>query len=151
MNLNIPELQHGGFMVKLSQSGNLLGQARSYGYMGNVRVLCFHTYPGTHHFHVRSWSREECPLVRKPFRIIFHQLNRCHHQSSSIIQNILDMRVSGRASLAFFYCDFREGQKKDVRGLLSSLLVQLCGQSDAYISKTRPHLKALDILLKGFK
>jgi len=42
------------------------------------------------------------------------------------------MRVSGRASLAFFYCDFREGQKKDVRGLLSSLLVQLCGQSDAY-------------------
>jgi len=42
------------------------------------------------------------------------------------------MCASGQASLAFFYCDFREDQKKDGRGLLSSLLVQLCGQSDTY-------------------
>ena len=42
------------------------------------------------------------------------------------------MRRSGFASLAFFYCDFREDQKKDIRGLLSSLLVQLCHQSDSY-------------------
>jgi len=38
----------------------------------------------------------------------------------------------GLASLAFFYCDFREDQKRNCRGLLSSLLVQLCQQSDAY-------------------
>ena len=31
-----------------------------------------------------------------------------------------------------FYCDFREDQKKDLRGLLSSLLVPLCHQSDSY-------------------
>ena len=42
------------------------------------------------------------------------------------------MQKSGLASLAFFYCDFRDDQKKDRRGLLSSLLVQLGGQSDAY-------------------
>src|SRR6266478_290577 len=42
------------------------------------------------------------------------------------------MRKAGLASLAFFYCDFREDQKKDLRGLLSSLLAQLCRQSDAY-------------------
>ena len=42
------------------------------------------------------------------------------------------MRNAGLASLAFFYCDFREDQKKDLRGLLSSLLVQLCHQSDSY-------------------
>jgi hypothetical protein len=42
------------------------------------------------------------------------------------------MRKSGLASLAFFYCDFREDEKKDRRGLLSSLLVQLCHQSDSY-------------------
>jgi hypothetical protein len=42
------------------------------------------------------------------------------------------MRKSGLASLAFFYCDFREDQKKDHRGLLSSVLVQLCHQSDSY-------------------
>src|SRR5712672_3369656 len=58
--------------------------------------------------------------------------------SSSIIQNIIPMQKAGLASLAFFYCDFREDQKKDLRGLLSSLLVQLCYQSDSYC----------DILLK---
>ena len=42
------------------------------------------------------------------------------------------MRKAGLASLAFFYCDFREDQKKGLRGLLSSFLVQLCHQSDSY-------------------
>ncbi len=42
------------------------------------------------------------------------------------------MRKTGLASLAFFYCDFRDDKKKCLRGLLSSLLVQLCGHSDAY-------------------
>jgi len=50
--------------------------------------------------------------------------------SSAIIRDIL-MRPSGLALLGFFYCDFRDDQKKDLRGLLSSLLVQLCDQSDA--------------------
>jgi len=42
------------------------------------------------------------------------------------------MRKSGLASLGFFYHDFRDDQKKDRHGLLSSLLLQLCYQSDAY-------------------
>ncbi|KAF8460885.1 hypothetical protein DFH94DRAFT_360973 [Russula ochroleuca] len=53
---------------------------------------------------------------------------------SAIIEDIRTLQKSGMASLAFFYCDFREDQKKDKRGLLSSLLVQLCEQSDAYSS-----------------
>jgi hypothetical protein len=52
--------------------------------------------------------------------------------SSAIIEDIRALQKSGLASLAFFYCDFREAQKKDVHGLLSSLLVQLGGQSDIY-------------------
>jgi hypothetical protein len=52
--------------------------------------------------------------------------------SSAIIQDINDMRKSGPAILTFFYCDFREEQKRVMRGLLSSLLVQLCYQSDSY-------------------
>jgi hypothetical protein len=52
--------------------------------------------------------------------------------SSSIIKDIDGLRKLGLASLAFFYCDFREDQKKDLRGLLSSLLVQLGHQSDSY-------------------
>ena len=42
------------------------------------------------------------------------------------------MRKSGLASLAFFYCDFREDQKKGLRGVLSSFLTQLYRQSDSY-------------------
>ena len=42
------------------------------------------------------------------------------------------MRKCGLASLAFFYCDFRENEKRDLRGLLSSVMVQLCHQSDSY-------------------
>jgi hypothetical protein len=52
--------------------------------------------------------------------------------SATIIEDVDAMRKAGLASLAFFYCDFREDQKKGVRGLLSSLLVQLCHQSDSY-------------------
>jgi hypothetical protein len=52
--------------------------------------------------------------------------------SSAIVEDIDAMRKVGLASLALFYYDFREDQKKDLRGLLSSLLVQLCHQSDSY-------------------
>ena len=37
--------------------------------------------------------------------------------SSAIIEDIRVLQKSGLASLAFFYCDFREDQKKDRRGL----------------------------------
>jgi hypothetical protein len=52
--------------------------------------------------------------------------------SSTIIENINSMRKLGLASLAFFYCNFKEDEKRDLRGLLSSVLVQLCHQSDFY-------------------
>ena len=41
------------------------------------------------------------------------------------------MQKSGLASLAIFYYDFREDKKKDVSGLLSSVLFQLCDRSDS--------------------
>ena len=52
--------------------------------------------------------------------------------SSTIIQEIKVMRKSGLTSLAFYCHDFREDQKQDRRGLLSSVLFQLCDQSDSY-------------------
>jgi len=42
------------------------------------------------------------------------------------------MRNFGLASLAIYYYDFREEDKKDLRGLLSSILFQLCDQSEPY-------------------
>jgi hypothetical protein len=52
--------------------------------------------------------------------------------SSTIVEDIDYVRRSGLASLAFFYCDFRDDDKKCLRGLLSSLLVQFCQASDTY-------------------
>jgi len=52
--------------------------------------------------------------------------------SSTIIENIDAMRKCGLAFLAFFYHDFREDEKRDLRGLLSSVLFQFCDQSDSY-------------------
>jgi hypothetical protein len=54
-------------------------------------------------------------------------------KSSTIIEYINGMmRKSGLASLAFYYFDFRDVEKKDLRGLLSSLIFQLYDQSGAY-------------------
>ena len=40
------------------------------------------------------------------------------------------LRDEGRSLVAYYYFDFRDTAKQDVRGLLSSLVVQLCAKSD---------------------
>jgi len=52
--------------------------------------------------------------------------------SSTVIENISALQSDGLASLAFFYFEIEDDQKKNRRGLLSSLLVQLSDQSDSY-------------------
>jgi hypothetical protein len=52
--------------------------------------------------------------------------------SSAVVEDIDDLRKRGLASLAFFYCDFRDDAKNNLRGLVSSLLVQLCDHSDPF-------------------
>jgi len=78
----------------------------------------------------RSGCWEKRLLVRKIF--IFPSGELIVFVSSTIIEDIRAMRKAGLASLAFFYCDFREDRKKELRGLLSSFLVQLYHQSDSY-------------------
>ena len=70
-------------------------------------------------------------LVRQMFEFFLSQ-ELIVLVSSTIIEGIDAMRKAGLASLAFFYCDFREEEKMGLRGLLSSLLFQLCHQSDSY-------------------
>lgn len=67
-------------------------------------------------------------------RLIFKSLVRklMKLTSSAIIEDIDHMRKRGLASLGFFYCDFRIDDKKSLRGMLSSLLVQLCYSSNSY-------------------
>ncbi|KAH8999661.1 hypothetical protein EDB86DRAFT_3101604 [Lactarius hatsudake] len=48
---------------------------------------------------------------------------------SAIIQHLITLRDAGSASVAYFYFDFRDVDKKNFRGLLSSLLIQLSSRS----------------------
>lgn len=46
--------------------------------------------------------------------------------SSSIIKDIESTREAGLASIAYYYFDFKDTGKQNRRGLLSSILTQLC-------------------------
>ena len=50
--------------------------------------------------------------------------------SSAIIEEITTMCEAGLASSAYFYFDFKDSSKRDIRSLLSSILSQLSDQSD---------------------
>ncbi|KAN0133396.1 Ankyrin repeat-containing domain protein [Lactarius tabidus] len=49
---------------------------------------------------------------------------------STIIEEAMALRDAGLGLTAFYYFDFRNTAKQDVRGLMSSLLVQLCAKSN---------------------
>jgi hypothetical protein len=51
--------------------------------------------------------------------------------SSAIIQDIAGRRAAGLARMAYYYFDFRDDNKQDSYGLLSSLLSQLSARSDS--------------------
>ena len=50
--------------------------------------------------------------------------------SSTVIEDIISLRDSGLASMAYFYCDFRDTSKQSRRDLLPSLVIQLSSRSD---------------------
>ena len=50
--------------------------------------------------------------------------------SSAIIEDIKQMHEPGPPLLGYYYFDFRDALKRDVRGLLTSILMQLCDASD---------------------
>jgi hypothetical protein len=50
--------------------------------------------------------------------------------SSSIIQDLDTKRAAGSASVIYYYFDFRDAEKQNRIGLLSSLLIQLAAESD---------------------
>ena len=50
--------------------------------------------------------------------------------SSGIVEDIMALRETGSACLAYFYCDFRDEEKQSCRHLILSILSQLAAQSD---------------------
>ena len=82
---------------------------------------------------LRSWIREKHPLVRHSQLIITNDKNsyeNLYDYSSAVIKHVISLRDAGQASVAFFYFDFRDEEKKqDFRNFITSLLVQLSAQS----------------------
>ena len=130
INLGISAPEHGGFKVMIMRNGNLLVQVRFYGFMENVGILCPYSFLKLMITVSTAGAGKSVIWCDALSPVHTHELMLL--TSSAIIEDIRALQKSGLASLAFFYCDFRDDQKKDQRGLLSSLLIQLCEQSDAY-------------------
>ena len=68
---------------------------------------------------------EKHPLVCN-FPVIIATTGTQNECSSAVIKHLISLRDAGQASLAFFYFDFRDEEKKqDFRNFVTSLLVQL--------------------------
>ncbi len=65
--------------------------------------------------------------------LLFFAVTTCtvsKYRSSGVIEDIMAQRKEGSATMAYFYCDFRDEDKQNCRDLLLSILSQLCAQSD---------------------
>ena len=78
---------------------------------------------------LHSWIREEHPLVCHFPTTVVQRLTIIT-TSSATINHVISLRDAGDASLAYFYFDFRDEEKKqDFLNFLKSLLVQLSAYS----------------------
>jgi hypothetical protein len=69
--------------------------------------------------------------------------------SSAIIEDIKCMKNADSVLIAYYYFDFKDTAKQDLRGLLASLLIQLCNDSDrCYDILSRLYTKCRDGLQK---
>ena len=80
-------------------------------------------------FHSGLWK--ERFVVSRSFTLTAPGNSRLS-SSSAIIQDIDTLYNAGLVSLAYFYFDFRDIDKRSRRNLLSSLLVQLSARSDPF-------------------
>jgi hypothetical protein len=109
-----------------------VGQAAFCGYMVNVRVS--QTLP----FLFRLlMSMRDCSGIGEEHSMVgatnISSSSSIHIHlliSSSIIEEVKALRNAGLGLMAYYYFDFTATAKQDVRGLVSSLVVQLSAKSD---------------------
>ena len=126
---------NGSFKAVYSINGNLL--TPSYGYTENVRYFRPSLFTKRQLLIISKFCsriRQKYSLVRLPLtRSIL--VNLTASISSSIIEDIIALRDAGKASMAYFYFDFRDVDKQKLRNLLPSLLIQLSARSDSCCDK----------------
>ncbi|KAH9968064.1 hypothetical protein BC827DRAFT_1170013 [Russula dissimulans] len=80
------------------------------------------------------WIDGKRTFLYHPFRIIWTPLFVAGSGKSvlcsRIIEDITALREAGTASLAYFYCDFRDEDKQSCRNMILSILSQLATQSN---------------------
>jgi hypothetical protein len=64
------------------------------------------------------------------FRDYLDDENLISSISSAIVEDIKPIATRDSALVAYYYFDFRDATKRDIRGLLTSVLIQLAGSSD---------------------
>ncbi|KAH9009290.1 hypothetical protein EDB85DRAFT_1435821 [Lactarius pseudohatsudake] len=97
----------------------------------------FNTASGAHHEGTAAWCTEGITLAdwkASGSLLWIHGKPGSGKSilSSAIVRDIKSMSDAGSAFLAYFYFDFKDTTKQDLRALLSSLLVQLSDQSDTF-------------------
>jgi hypothetical protein len=91
---------------------------------------------------LRSWLWKERFMVSRSSALA--ALKLILPKSSTIIQKITVLYEAGSASMAYFYFDFRDIDKRSRRNLLPSLLVQLSARSDPFCDVLSRLYKAHD-------
>ena len=133
MTLIVAEVPPGSPKVVRSRDGNL--KDRFCGSMVNVCPLQYsHPFAVADYCrvpdHVAGSGKSVLWYVRVILSLTVGSLSPSL-TSSSIIQEIKVECDSGLALMGYYYFDFRDTTKQDIRGLLSSLLAQLCAKSDS--------------------
>jgi hypothetical protein len=82
-------------------------------------------------FPVFSGVGQEYTFVCSFITVLVIETNMIVLSSSAIIEDIKDIRESRSVLLTYYYFDFKDATKRDVRGLLASLLLQLVDGSDS--------------------
>ena len=118
--------QLGGFFkVKYSMIGSL--SVPSCGYMENVCSFGPHSATSDHLDFVAGSGKSVLWLVLPR---LLPPTPSHNEPSSSIIQDIMTLYNAERASMAYFYFDFKDIDKQKLSNLLPSLLIQLSARSN---------------------
>jgi len=124
--LTMREQPPGSFMVVFLKNGGQL--LPSCGFMANVRSC--HSLPlSTSHTGILLAGSGKSVLWLVTSLFLLKWLAEVTI-SSGIIEDIMALRETGSACLAYFYCDFRDEAKQSHRNLIISILWQLAAQSD---------------------
>lgn len=127
MKLSTREQGDGLPKLTLFSSGN--HPVSSSGFIGNVCSSLSPVHTVADNKLVSGVRQERLKVCGSP---VFPCRRIYYFGSSAIIQDIEGMGEDGSSSIAFFFFDFRDDEKQTRRNLLSSLLVQLCDQSDTH-------------------